>query len=271
MLASDGLATRWTLESYPGLSARDPALVAGVLYRDHSRRRDDVTVVVAREPRRVSLRLLTVRIRQEQDVVAARQRARQLARLLGFDEQDQVRIATAVSELARNVYNYAREGEVEFAIEGQTPPQVLVVRVSDQGPGIADVDLILSGRYRSTTGMGLGILGARRLMDRFAIQSEAGQGTTITIQKLLPAARRPSCRPGTWGGCRRSWPGRACRTRWPRCSSRTRSSCASWTTCAAARRTSSASTASWRTRTAAWSPSTPSWTRRPSTCGAPTR
>jgi len=136
----------------------------------------------------MSLRLLTVRIRQEQDVVAARQRARQLARLLGFDEQDQVRIATSISELARNVYNYAREGEVEFAIEGQTPPQVLVVRVSDRGPGIADVGLILSGRYRSTTGMGLGILGARRLMDRFAIQSEAGQGTTITIQKLLPAA-----------------------------------------------------------------------------------
>jgi signal transduction histidine kinase/DNA-binding response OmpR family regulator len=135
----------------------------------------------------MSLRLLTVRVRQEQDVVSARQRARQLARLLGFDEQDQVRIATSVSELARNVYNYAREGEVEFAIDGQTPPQVLVVRVNDKGPGIADVSLILSGRYRSATGMGLGILGARRLMDRFAIQSEAGQGTTITIQKLLPA------------------------------------------------------------------------------------
>jgi signal transduction histidine kinase/CheY-like chemotaxis protein len=135
----------------------------------------------------MSLRLLTVRIGQEQDVVAARQRARQLARLLGFDEQDQVRIATSISELARNVYNYAREGEVEFAIEGQTPPQVLVMRVRDKGPGIADVNLILSGRYRSSTGMGLGILGARRLMDRFAIQSEAGQGTAITIQKLLPA------------------------------------------------------------------------------------
>jgi signal transduction histidine kinase/CheY-like chemotaxis protein len=134
----------------------------------------------------VSLRLLTVRVRQEQDVVAARQRARQLARLLGFDEQDQVRIATSVSELARNVYNYAREGEVEFSLEGQTPPQVLVVRVSDQGPGIADVSLILSGRYRSTTGMGLGILGARRLMDRFEIESDGGRGTTITIKKLLP-------------------------------------------------------------------------------------
>jgi signal transduction histidine kinase/CheY-like chemotaxis protein len=134
----------------------------------------------------VSLRLLNVRIRQEQDVVAARQRARQLARLLGFDEQDQVRIATSVSELARNVYNYARQGEVEFSIDGATPPQVLVARVSDQGPGIADVSLILSGRYRSTTGMGLGILGARRLMDRFAIESDPGKGTTVTIKMLFP-------------------------------------------------------------------------------------
>jgi signal transduction histidine kinase/CheY-like chemotaxis protein len=138
----------------------------------------------------VSLRLLTVRIRQEQDVVAARQRARQLGRLLGFEEQDQVRIATSVSELARNVYNYAREGEVEFSIEGDTPPQVLAVRVLDRGPGIADVPLILSGRYRSTTGMGLGILGARRLMDRFEITSKAGQGTAITIKKLLPTGSR---------------------------------------------------------------------------------
>jgi signal transduction histidine kinase/CheY-like chemotaxis protein len=135
----------------------------------------------------MSLRLLTVRIHHEHDVVAARQRTRQLARLLGFDEQDQVRIATAVSELARNVYNYATDGEVEFSIEGQTAPQVLVIRVSDRGPGIADVGLILSGRYRSTTGMGLGILGARRLMDQFAIQSEPERGTTVTIKKLLAA------------------------------------------------------------------------------------
>jgi signal transduction histidine kinase/CheY-like chemotaxis protein len=136
----------------------------------------------------VTLRLLTIRVRQEHDVVTARQRTRQLSRLLGFDEQDQVRVATAVSELARNVYNYATEGgEVEFSIEGQTPPQVLVIRVSDRGPGIADVGLILSGRYRSTTGMGLGILGARRLMDQFAIDSAPGRGSTITIKKLLPA------------------------------------------------------------------------------------
>ena len=135
----------------------------------------------------MNVRLLTVRIRQEQDVVVARQRARQLAGLLGFDELDRVRIATAVSEIARNVYKYAREGEVEFSIEGRTRPQVLVARICDRGPGIADVNLVLSGRYVSPTGMGLGIIGARRLMDQFKIDSAAGAGTTIWLKKLLPA------------------------------------------------------------------------------------
>jgi len=135
----------------------------------------------------VSVRLVTVAVRLEHDVVAARQRARQIARHLGFDEQDQTRIATAISELARNVFNYAGEGEVAFSLEGQTPPQVLVIRIADRGPGIADVNLILSGRYQSTTGMGLGILGARRMMDQFQIVSTPGAGTTITVKKLLPA------------------------------------------------------------------------------------
>src|SRR5262245_5614544 len=108
---------------------------------------------------------MTVALRQEQDVVGARQRARQISALLGFEGQDQVRIATAVSEIARNAFRYARGGEVEFAIEGERSPQVLMVQVTDSGPGISDLDAVLSGRYRSATGMGLGIVGAQRLMD----------------------------------------------------------------------------------------------------------
>ena len=130
--------------------------------------------------------LLTVDIRQEADVVVARQRSRQLARLLGFDGQDQVRIATAISEMARNVYQYAGRGRIEFQIEGRTPPQLFVARVVDQGPGIADLPLILSGRYRSPTGMGLGIVGAKRLMDQLQIESAPGKGTTVWLKKLLP-------------------------------------------------------------------------------------
>src|SRR5579862_3065034 len=105
--------------------------------------------------------LLTVAIHYEQDVVVARQRARQIAFLAGFNSQDQTRIATAVSEIARNAYRYAKGGKVEFGLEGNTSPQLLLVRVEDRGPGITYLDRILSGEYRSETGMGLGILGAR--------------------------------------------------------------------------------------------------------------
>ena len=130
--------------------------------------------------------LLTVVIRYEQDVVVARQRARQIAALLGFDGQDQTRIATAVSEIARNAYRYAQGGRVEFALEGLTSPQLLLVRVHDQGPGIADLEHIMSGEYRSPTGMGLGILGAHRLLDQVDIKSSPGNGTDVLLKKILP-------------------------------------------------------------------------------------
>ncbi|HYE38970.1 MAG TPA: ATP-binding protein, partial [Ramlibacter sp.] len=110
----------------------------------------------------MSFRILNLAIQSELDVVASRQRARQVASLCGFGMQDQARLATAVSELARNVYNYAGSGRAEFSIEGETAPQLLVIRVEDKGRGIANLDLVLSGRYQSPTGMGLGIIGARR-------------------------------------------------------------------------------------------------------------
>lgn len=131
-------------------------------------------------------RILTAVISNELDVVGARQRARQIAALCGFGVQDQVRIATAVSELARNVWNYAGSGKIHFAIEGSTAPQVFAIRIEDRGPGIARLDRILAGQYESQTGMGLGILGARRLMDRFHIESRPGKGTEITLQKFFP-------------------------------------------------------------------------------------
>src|SRR5438067_13111771 len=112
----------------------------------------------------MSLPILSIAIRQERDTVDARQRARQIARLLGFGTQDQTRISTAVSEIARNAFNCARGGKVEFLIEGSTSPQLLNVKITDNGPGIHDLNTILEGRYESSTGMGLGIIGAKRLM-----------------------------------------------------------------------------------------------------------
>ncbi|MDQ1922975.1 ATP-binding protein [Massilia pseudoviolaceinigra] len=133
----------------------------------------------------MSLRILKIAIGTELDVVGARQRAREIAVLCGFAMQDQVRIATSVSELARNVFNYAHGGKVEFSIEDADGVQVLQIRIDDQGPGIADLDLVLSGRYQSSTGMGLGILGARRLMDRCDISTARASGTQIVLQKRL--------------------------------------------------------------------------------------
>ncbi len=134
----------------------------------------------------MSTSILSVAIQFEHDTVTARQRARQIARLLGFDAQDQTRISTAVSEIARNAFNYGGGGRVEYLLEGRTAPQLFIVRITDSGPGIRNLEEILEGRYHSQTGMGLGIIGARRLMDQFEIDSEPGRGTTILLKKLLP-------------------------------------------------------------------------------------
>jgi signal transduction histidine kinase/CheY-like chemotaxis protein len=129
--------------------------------------------------------ILNMEVRLEQDVVLARQRARQVAGLLGFDVQDQTRIATALSEIARNAFQYAKGGKVEFILDETSSP-ALLIRVRDQGPGIKDLKTILEGRYRSSTGMGVGIIGVRRLMDRFHIDSNPGSGTTVELAKVLP-------------------------------------------------------------------------------------
>jgi signal transduction histidine kinase/CheY-like chemotaxis protein len=133
----------------------------------------------------LSAAILSVAIKHEHDIVAARQRARQVAAGLGFDAQDQTRIATAVSEIARNAFSYAGGGRVDFLLEGRTQPQLLVVHISDSGQGIDNLRDVLDGRYRSKTGMGLGIVGARRLMDQFEIESSSS-GTVVLLKKLLP-------------------------------------------------------------------------------------
>jgi signal transduction histidine kinase len=132
--------------------------------------------------------ILTTELRTEHDVVLARQRARQVARLLGFDAQDQIRIATAVSEVARNAFQYAKGGRVMFELAPE-PPR-LDITVSDTGPGIAQLTEVLDGRYRSPTGMGLGLLGARRLSDRFEARSAPG-ATLVRLGKLLPRGASP--------------------------------------------------------------------------------
>jgi signal transduction histidine kinase len=130
--------------------------------------------------------ILQERIDAEVDVVAVRQRARHLAELLHFDRQDQTRIATAVSEIARNVFAYARGGEVDFALVNGTCDQMLLIQVIDHGPGIAQLDQVLDTAQTQSGRSGMGLMAARRLMDHFAIESNDG-GTVVELGKKLPA------------------------------------------------------------------------------------
>lgn len=128
-----------------------------------------------------------IAIRGEDDIVAARQRTRDLARALGFDLVDQTRIATAVSELTRNVVRYATNGRGEVRLRrvaGAGGAGVgLEVVVADAGPGIEDVDQAMREGYTSGGGLGVGLSGTRRLMDEFEIDTAPGRGTAITIRK----------------------------------------------------------------------------------------
>ncbi len=133
--------------------------------------------------------LLRLQLRRGEDVVLARRRSRQIAEDLGLDQQEQVRLATAVSEVARNAVQYAGGGWIQFEL-APAPASMLLVRVEDSGPGIPHLDQVLGGRYHSPTGLGVGLSGARRLVDRFTISAPAGQGTTVELGKSLPASRR---------------------------------------------------------------------------------
>jgi signal transduction histidine kinase len=129
--------------------------------------------------------IVTVTVRNDDDVVLARQRARDIGAAVGLDVQQQTRVATAVSELVRNIQQYAVEGKVTFAIDDIDDVRYLVACVADRGPGIPHIDHVLDGDYRSPIGLGVGLVGARRLSDRFEVETAAGEGTTVTIAKRL--------------------------------------------------------------------------------------
>jgi signal transduction histidine kinase len=134
-----------------------------------------------------ALPILALELRRDHDLVQARGRARELAALLGFAAQDQIRIATTVSEIAHNALRYAGGGKIEFELRQERSEGWLLMCVSDRGPGIANLDDVLAGRYASATGMGIGIAGAYRLMDSCDIATAPGQGTTVRMGKRLPA------------------------------------------------------------------------------------
>ncbi|WP_085993422.1 anti-sigma regulatory factor [Oceanobacillus senegalensis] len=126
-----------------------------------------------------------VNIQKEWDIVGARHVARDLAKSLGFGTVDQARIATAVSELARNIYLYAKNGQVHFEKIESMERKGLRIKAMDSGPGIGDIGEVMQDGFSTSGGLGAGLPGVKRLMDDFVIKSELGEGTTIIANKWV--------------------------------------------------------------------------------------
>jgi serine/threonine-protein kinase RsbT len=127
-----------------------------------------------------------VDVNNPDDIVIARQAGHELARQLGFSLTDVTMIATAISEIARNITSYAERGEVRVGVQYRDGRKALVVRAEDDGPGIADVERALEDGYSTGRGLGLGLPGARRLMDRLIVDSAPGKGTVVEMWKWIP-------------------------------------------------------------------------------------
>lgn len=130
---------------------------------------------------------IKIPILADSDIVLARQKARQLAGEIGFSVTELAVIATAVSELARNIVLYARHGEVVLSLADQGERRGIVVAARDDGPGIPDVTKAMQSGYSTSGSLGLGLPGVKRLMDEFEIVSEIGKGTTVTAKKWKPS------------------------------------------------------------------------------------
>jgi serine/threonine-protein kinase RsbT len=126
-----------------------------------------------------------VLIAHDGDVVEARQKGRDLARQVGFSGSDLTLIATAISEIARNIVVYADRGEVTVSTVSEGDRQGIVVVATDEGPGIPDIEQAMQDGFSTGRSLGLGLPGAKRLMDEFEIVSHIGKGTTITMKKWV--------------------------------------------------------------------------------------
>ena len=124
-----------------------------------------------------------VPINSDQDIVAARQKGRSLAVALGFSSGDATLIATAISELARNIVTYAKSGEIQLTVINGSPRQGIQLVAHDEGPGIRDIQQALRDGFSTSGSLGLGLPGVKRLVDEFEIVSAENSGTTVTAKK----------------------------------------------------------------------------------------
>jgi serine/threonine-protein kinase RsbT len=124
-----------------------------------------------------------ITVDRDSDIVAARQKGRDLAARVGFTGSELTVIATAISEIARNIVVYAQRGEIDLSIVEKAGKRGILVIARDRGPGIADIELAMRDGYSTGNSLGLGLPGAKRLMDDFEIVSTAAEGTTVTMRK----------------------------------------------------------------------------------------
>jgi serine/threonine-protein kinase RsbT len=122
-------------------------------------------------------------IETDADIVTSRQEGRELASTLGFSASDLTVIAAAISEVARNIYAYARRGEIRLSVAERNGRRGIKVVAADQGPGIADAELAMQDGYSTSGSLGLGLPGVRRLMDDFQLETSSHEGTTVTMWK----------------------------------------------------------------------------------------
>jgi len=126
-----------------------------------------------------------VLIESDADIVLAREHGRMLGKKAGFSVTDLTIIATAISEVARNILVFAKKGEIAINIINQSGRHGIEITAQDKGPGIRDISLAMQDGYSTGRGLGLGLPGSRRLMDEFQVASAVGNGTTVTMRKWV--------------------------------------------------------------------------------------
>jgi len=132
-----------------------------------------------------SMQEINVHLKNDLDIVAARQAVRNLSKSMGFGLVDQTRITTAISELARNIVLYAGEGSIYLRAINNGVQKGIEILASDDGPGIVDIKLAMQDGYTTSRGLGTGLPGTKRLMDEFSIRSGPGEGTQVVVRKWL--------------------------------------------------------------------------------------
>ncbi len=135
------------------------------------------------DPQSKSQNEIVVKIKSDVDVIIARQEGRKIAVDLGFNNGQATLVATAISEVARNIVSYAGSGEIVLKIVEKDSKKGISIIARDKGPGIPDIDLAMQDGYSTSGGLGLGLPGAKRIVDDFQVESEVGKGTTVRMTK----------------------------------------------------------------------------------------